>query len=109
MGLRAGDLNQQVTIRRKTRTTLPTGGFSTVWTDLATVWAKIEGLDGRESIIAQALQGVSHYRITVRYRSDIADSDQLRYGTIALNIRSIADPDGRRERQHILCDTGSTE
>ena len=107
--MRAGDLNRRVTIRRQERAADGQGGYTTVWTDIATISAQVEGLAGRESIIGQTLTGISVYRVTARYRADILPSDQLRYGSIGLNIRSATDPDGRRERIVIMCDTGSAQ
>jgi SPP1 family predicted phage head-tail adaptor len=109
MGLAAGSLRQRVTIRRQQRAADGQGGYTTSWADVATIWAKVDGLDGRESVIGQTLTGISVYRVTVRYRADILPSDQLRYGAIDLNIRSAIDPDGRRERTIITCDTGSAQ
>lgn len=105
MGLKAGALRHRVTIRRKNRTAKTGGGFDTAWADLVTVWAEVIGLNGREAVIAHALEGVSYYRVTFRWRTDITDADQLRYAAQDLNIRSISDPDGRREQLLILADT----
>ena len=107
MAIRAGDLRHRVTIRRKTSVKKAGGGFDTSWNDLATVWAEVIGLDGREAVIGQALQGISTYRVRLRFGADVTDADQLRYGAIDLNIRSVSDPDGRREQLLILADTGS--
>ena len=104
MGL-SSRLRQRVTVRRMVRTPKPKGGFDEVWTDLKTIWAEVIGLNGREAIIGQALQGVSSYRVVVRFGADITDVDQLRFGSTDLNIKSISDPDGRREQLLILADT----
>lgn len=109
MAVSAGRLRRRVTIRRQTRVAKESGGFETTWADLATVWAEVIGLNGREAVIGHALQGVSYYRITIRFGADVIDADQLRYGAIDLNIRSVSDPDGRREQLLILADTGSVQ
>ncbi len=110
MGIAAGRLRHRVTIRRNTTTPKPNApGYTSAWADYATIWAEVIGVNGREAVIAQALQGISSYRITIRYRTDITDADQLRYGAIDLNIRSISDPDGMREQLLILADTGSVQ
>jgi SPP1 family predicted phage head-tail adaptor len=80
---------------------------------VATVAAEVLGLDGRESVMDQALQGISTYRVTIRWRSDVLEADQLRSAGSCfrgrdVNIRSIVDPDGRREQLVILADTAST-
>lgn len=107
--LSPGRLRNRVTIRRLTTARVSGGGRSESWADVATIWAEVIGISGREAVIAEALQGVSFYKITIRWRPDITDADQLRYGAIDLNIRSASDPDGYREELLILADTGSAQ
>lgn len=111
--MRAGRLRHQVTIRRATETENGKGGYATAWDDVATVSAEVTGLDGRESVMDQVLQGISVYRVRIRWRGDILASDQLRsagacFGGRDVNIRSVVDPDGRREQLVIIADTAST-
>jgi len=107
--LRAGDLKHRIKIKRSTLTPDGKGGFTKTWPVIAQPWAEVIGLDGRESVIARSLQGVSSYRIRIRYRGDIKPADQIQYGAIELNLRSAVDPNGDREQLLILADTGSAE
>lgn len=107
MGLSAGRLRDRVEIRRATKVQNRNGGLETVWSTLATVWAEVIGINGREAVIGQALQGISAFRITIRYREDIGDADQLMHRGRELNVRSISDPDGMREQLLILADTSA--
>lgn len=109
MSLSAGRLRHRVTIRRQAQVRNANGGYDATWGDVATVWAEVIGIAGREATIGQALQGISTYRITVRFGVDVTDADQLRYGAIDLNIQSITDPDGMREQLLILADTASAQ
>lgn len=108
MTLRAGILRHRITIRRATQVQDAKGGYTSSWQTVATPKARLEGLDGRESTLASTLQGISAWRITIRWRSGILQSDQiiLPDGT-EINVVSAADPDGKRERLVILADTGS--
>ncbi len=110
MGLNPGCLNQQLTVLRKSTVREGTG-FRESWAPVGRpFWAEVIGLNGREAVIGQALQGVSYYRITTWWRSDILFTDQLRYGDQVLNISSPpSDPDGKREQLQILADTGAVE
>src|SRR5688572_25784702 len=101
--LRSVDLRHRVTIRRATEVKNDRGGYTASWGELGTVFAEVEGLDGRESVMDQVLQGISVYRIRIRWREDIAEADQLRsagrcFRDRDVNIRSIVDPDGRCEQ-----------
>ena len=106
--MRSGDLRQLVTIRRSVETQNAKGGYDTSWSTVATPRAKVEGLDGRESMLAQALQGVSSYKVTIRWRAGIKASDQLVLADGSeLNIRSAVDPDDRKRWLVMLADTES--
>ena len=108
--LSPGRLRDRIDIRRATLTKKPKGGgYDRSWSTLDTVWAEVIGVNGREAVIAQALQGVSAYRITIRYREDVTDADQIVHRGRELNIRSVSDPDGTREQLLILADTGSVQ
>jgi SPP1 family predicted phage head-tail adaptor len=111
--LRAGDLRHRIRIRRVTEVKTSTGGLKSDWGDYAEVAAEVTSFDGREVVLDQALQGVSVYRVRIRWRSGLTTEDQLRsagscFGGRDVNIRSIADPDGRRQQLVIIADTAST-
>lgn len=101
--LRSGDLRHQVTLRQPTKSRDGKGGYEIGFADVATVWAEVIALDGRESVMERVLEGVSTYRVRIRYRTDVGAEWQLRYGAIELNITAPpADPDGRREQLVII-------
>lgn len=106
----AGRLRSRITIRRPTEVQNAKGGYDTAWATVADrIGADVEGLDGREAMFAQSLQGISSYRITIRWRAGLKASDQvvLADGT-ELNITAPpADPDGRKRWLTIMADTGS--
>jgi SPP1 family predicted phage head-tail adaptor len=105
----AGILRQTITLRRPIETPTGKGGFSTGFEDVARIPAEVIALDGRESVMAHVLQGVSVYRIRIRYRVDIKPDWQIAYGGLTLNIKAPpSDPDGRRVQQIIVADTSST-
>jgi SPP1 family predicted phage head-tail adaptor len=108
--LNSGDLRAKITILRAD--VLVDRGEPTVtgWSTVATPWAEVTGQSGREAVIARALEGISVYRIRIRWRRGLLPSDQVRLsdGT-DLNIKSIADPDGRREQLLILADTDGAQ
>jgi head-tail adaptor len=117
--LRAGDLRHRITVRRAAKVKTTTGGYRTDWGDYANAAAEVTALDGREVVMDQVLQGVSTYRVRMRWRGDLTTEDQLRSedgcfgydakgGQRDLNIRSAVDPDGRRRELLIIGDTAST-
>lgn len=113
--LKTVDLRHRMIIRRPTTTKKASGGgFEETWPEVATVYAEVIGQDGRESVMDQALQGISVYRIRIRWRGDLKTSDQASsegdcFGGRTVNLRSIVDPDGKREQLIIMADTASTQ
>lgn len=104
-----GRLRQRVTILRNVEADNGQGGYASTWEPVATVWAEVVGLTGREVVMERTLQGITTYRIRIPWRADLKQSDQLRYGEHVLNIRSIADPDARRTELMIMADDESVQ
>jgi head-tail adaptor len=94
----AGRLRERITIRRRVETKNDGGGLDLTWSDLATdIAAEVICLDGREALIDNVLQGISSFRLTVRFRRDVKVSDQILWRDRELNIRSAEDRTGTRE------------
>lgn len=103
-------LRHSIEIRRLPNIPTGKGGYVGRFTTVAAPKAEIEGLDGRESMLESALRGIRSYRITIRWRSDIDQADQIRLrdGT-SLNLKSASDPDGRRRWLVLLADDEAVE
>lgn len=108
--LRPRDLRTKIEIMRNADTDNGKGGYTSTWSPLASPFAEVLGQDGREAVIAEALQGNSTYRIRFWFRDDLKDSDQIRLGGsggIDLNILSATDPFGTRREIMVIASTGS--
>lgn len=106
--LRAGDLHHRVAVRRAVRVK-EGSGVVTSWTTIASPWAELRALDGREAVIEQVLQGISVFRVRMWWRDDIQPKDQLLLADgRMLNVRSVADPFGTRRELVIMADTQAT-
>lgn len=75
--MQAGKLDQRVTIERYTTTENDWGEPINTWAPLATVWAAVEPLNGREYIAAQAAMAETTARIRMRYRPGITQQDRV--------------------------------
>lgn len=111
--LASGRLRERIEIRRLKDTKTRAGGQARTWTTLpgmACVPAEVIGISGREAVIAHSLQGVSTYRITIRYRRGIKAKDQILWDGLELNIIAPpSDPKGRREELQIIADTSAPQ
>lgn len=89
--MRSGDLRKRVTFQVRNTVSDTFGQQSTVWTDLFTTWASIEGLSARELFAAQSVQSEVTHAITVRYRPEFAlpravAAMRVLYGSRVFNI-----------------------
>lgn len=79
------------------------GGRSAAWAAVATAWAAIEALQGRESETGDAAVAEGRFRIAMRWRGDVSAANRLREGGRSFEIASVADPDGRGRYLICLC------
>jgi len=82
------------------------GGFSEVWTETATLFAKIEPVSA-ESIFGagQTLESVTH-RITMRHRDGVVSGMQLLKGSRVFEIITTHDPD--ESGRYLVCKVKET-
>lgn len=101
--MRAGALRHRVTFQRATVTPNDFGEPVQTWADLATVWARVEPLAGKERFAAMQTQADVDYRITVRYQTSLAalaPADRATWSGKTFDIKSVIETESRgRELQ----------
>ena len=107
MALRAGLLDRRVTLERRVEVVDASGQAVIQWLPLATVWARVEPLGGREGFGQQQFVATGDLRFTIRWRDDVTPLHQVTYGGVPYDVVSVAE-DGRREALLIVC-RGRTE
>jgi SPP1 family predicted phage head-tail adaptor len=105
-GLEAGRLRQRITYQAAVGTPDGSGGSTKAWSNLAYAWASVEPVNGGEVFKAGLLHATQFYKIEARFRSDITPLNRIMWKGVALNIRTCADPDGRRESLLIVAESG---
>lgn len=103
-----GEMTERVVIQSETRTADGQGGFTITWSDVATVWAKVESVSGREASAAGQVEWTQRYRIWIRKRS-IDPAHRVKWSTngdVVLNIREIHDQGGRWQYLMIVAERG---
>jgi SPP1 family predicted phage head-tail adaptor len=79
MALKAGDLDRRITIQLAVKTPDASGEPIEVWSDLATVWAEVVPLGGREFFEARQVNAEQTTRFRIRYRADITREMRVIY------------------------------
>jgi SPP1 family predicted phage head-tail adaptor len=106
-----GKLNKRVTFQRRSATLDDYGQQLDAWTEVATVWANVEPVGGREKMMAMAINAQLTHRVSVRYTADLMppiDVTALRIhyntptGVRIFNILSAKD--SHEARKHIIFD-----
>lgn len=73
------------------------------WEDVATVWASIDPISGREFYAAEQSQSEVSHKVRCRYRSDLTTAMRIKYGKRKFDIISIIDWEERHESLLIMC------
>lgn len=102
--MRAGRLRKRVTIQAKTVVRDGYGGETVNWSDMATIWASVEPLNGREYFAAQQEHAEVTTRIRMRYRKAITTSNRITHANRVYNIHEVINPDMRNRELVLMCD-----
>ncbi len=100
----AGSLDQRVTIQRRVVGVDAHGQESTTWQDVATVWASVRPVPGRDLLAAGQPQATFDATVRIRYRDDVRATDRLAWGTRTLElVGEPVDIDGQRHTLELRC------
>mgnify|MGYP000850293400 CR=1 FL=1 len=101
--LAAGRLNQLVTLKQKQVTRDGMGAQVVSWVTVATVWAAVEPLRGREFVALRAAHSELTAKITIRHRAGIVPEMRVEHGTSVYEIAEVIDPRARGESLELMC------
>jgi SPP1 family predicted phage head-tail adaptor len=87
--MRAGLLRHRVTIEEKSVTRSATGAEDITWSTVATVWAEVHPLRGREFLEAKGLQEETSTRIRIRHRDGLDPSMRVTWGSHTYDIQAV--------------------
>ena len=101
--MRAGRLDQRVTVEQLVTIGDSWGGTVEAWAPLMSVWAAVEPLVGREYLAAQAAQSEVTARVTMRYRPGITAQDRVIHNGTTYNIVSLIDVRSGHRELVLMC------
>lgn len=101
MRIHSGWLNRRVTVQTPATGQDANGEPLTGWTDVATVWASITDVSGREYVAAGGLQNAAKTKILIRYRAGVVPAMRVVNGTDIYNIEAVLGQD--RESLMLMC------
>ncbi len=98
-----GSLSHRVTIQVQDDENPDELGGIDSYVPVATVWAKITALKGKELAQAQQMSEESTHLVIIRYFPGLTAQMTLLYEGRFFKIESVMDPDERKVEQHLLC------
>ena len=88
-----GDLRTELALEQMTPVPDGAGGFGESWTEIATLFARLEPVAARDKFGAdQTLEELTHH-MTMRFRPDVASGMRLTQGARTFLILTVHDPD----------------
>lgn len=102
--MRAGELRHRITIQEFVEQVDEYGTpIGSGWQDVATVWAAVEPIQGREYILLQNTQSELTTRVRIRYRPGIKPAMRVVYGTRIFDIQAVIDFEERHVELQLMC------
>lgn len=85
--MQAGELTEQIIIRRASTASDGAGGKTVTWADYITgLWAKIDDISGRERNRTERYSANGVYQVWVRAPADIGVKDRVQWNGREFNI-----------------------
>lgn len=91
----AGKLRDRITIQSKIDTRDDFGQPISTWSDLATVWAHVLFINGKEAISTNVDTASKSASMRIRYRTDIDTSMRIMFNGATYNIKAVLPAHGR--------------
>jgi SPP1 family predicted phage head-tail adaptor len=98
-----GMLSHELVLEQPVETPDGAGGFTTVWSAVATIWARLEPLNPETEIWAGRDPTVQTHRVTLRHRPDTRQGMRFRKLTRLFPILAVQDAD--ETGRYLICRT----
>lgn len=97
-----GKLDQRITLQSRSVAADAAGQDTITWTDVATVWAQVQAVRGREFFAAAQVQQEQTLKVRIRYRADVLPTWRLVWQGRNHDITGVISV-GRKEMTEIMC------
>lgn len=98
-----GKLRHRIVLKKPVILKDPIGQDLEVWQDIASVWAIIEPLSGKEYFNAQQINSEVTSKITIRYLKDLDSHAVIHWNNRVFKILSIINLEERNIYLQLLC------
>lgn len=101
--MKIGQLRHRIVLQEYTSTQDSFGAEVQSWVDIATVWASIEPLSGREYFAAQQINAEVSTKITIRYRAGIKPTMRIIFKSRIYEILSVINTREQKRELTLMC------
>lgn len=98
-----GKLRHRITIQKQVNETNDYGAVVTKWRTLATVWADVRPISGREYFSAQQVQSEITTQIWLRHLDGVLPTMRVKFGSRTLEIVSVLNTQERNISLQLMC------
>lgn len=96
-------LRHRVTLQERVVTKNNRGADTIAWADVATVYAEIRSIAGREETANDQVTPTAAHNITIRYRAGITPQHRIKWGERIFGISEVAERDNRMRTLVLTC------
>ncbi len=97
-------LKQRIGIYRPQTQPDALGGAVTSWPFWASAWADVRAQTTQQDFSHGRAAVTVRYRVVIRFKESFPERARLMWGAKTLRVLTASDPDGRRERLHLICE-----
>ncbi len=101
--MRAGTLDQRVTLEQRVEGQDAAGQPFEDWLPVFDAWAAVEPLRGKEVIRADAVANITDVLVKLRYRPGVTNAMRIRHGDDVYDIASVANIKSADREVELLC------
>ena len=107
--MQIGKLRHRITLQKQVNTVNDYGAAVTTWKNVATVWADVRPLSGREYFSAQQVQSEVTTQIWLRYLDGIMPTMRVNHNGKHYEILSVLNTNGRNTSLQLMCKENPNE
>lgn len=101
-----GQLNERITLQSRAAGLDGMGQAIGTWTDVATVWAQVMPLRGREFFAAAQVQQELSIKVTMRYRADVVPTMRIVWQGKPHDITGVVQLGGKKVFMEVMALSG---
>jgi SPP1 family predicted phage head-tail adaptor len=101
--MNSGELRHRIKIQKLEKNQDTFGQPVESWPDVATVWASVEPLVGRQFFEAETITHELTHKIKLRYRQGVTPSMRVKFGDRYFQIVSIINYQERNRELQLMC------